>query len=117
MGLDWIVEHSSDINYTGPKYHRAKGLSWVLESYGFEESAAMCYGVENKPGQVPHMNSHQINKVLKDCKTMISQQNFSDDILEAIDKDELMEHLHEAKQLLEGVLEKDSDNIFIICDY
>ena len=48
---------------------------------------------------------------------MISQQKFSYDILEAIDKDELMEHLYEAKQLLEGVLEKDSDDIFIICDY
>jgi hypothetical protein len=116
MGLDWYTTKVSD--YDGPTYHRAKGLSWVLENCGFTESAGNCYGIMNKGDELALLSNEQIQSIFQDCHTMLIKKNFPSEILDNIEEEELLEHLNEAKEMLEKVLNYSGSEVLqILCDY
>ena len=112
MGLDWIVIDNNS-KYKGDTYYRGKGLAWVLEEYNLIKSAKYCYGEQE--GENSFLSKEQMNCILVDCNLMLNEQKFSSDLLDVIDKDELLRNLNEAKEILEQVLTL--DNVKILCDY
>ena len=116
MGLDWFT--SGNKEYTGPKYHRANGLQWVLEECGYNKSAKECYGEENPEEQLCVLSDNQMKTILKDIRSLIDKQEFPDSVLDNIDIDELNEHLKEAEQMLELVIAFKGDaSVSIYADF
>ena len=121
MGLDWFVGEYDD--YNGPDYHRAKGLSWVLQEYGFDDSANTCYGdagLNTELTELPYLSDNGMVTILKDCRIMIKDQTFSEEILDSTGgKAGLLGHLREAEEMLSKVIEcrkNGNKEIKIFCD-
>jgi hypothetical protein len=118
MGLDWFVGDYDD--YNGPDYHRAKGLSWVLHEYGCENSSNTCYGDTDLDSQLPSLSIAGMETILKDCRLMIEEQKFTEEILDSTGgKTGLLGHLKEAEEMLSKVIEcreNGNKDIRIHCD-
>ena len=115
MGLDWIT--SSNIDYEGPNYHRAKGLAWVLESCGFPETAEKCYGEEREDNSI-ELSNQQMEDILRDLRIIRNKNKYPECITEEIDMEELNEHLEEAETMLDMVINfKGDSKLVIYADY
>ena len=115
MGLDWIT--SSNIDYEGPNYHRAKGLAWVLESCGFPETAEKCYGEEKGDNSI-ELSNQQMEDILRDLRIIRNKNKYPECITEEIEMEELNEHLEEAETMLDMVINfKGDSKLVIYADY
>ena len=115
MGLDWMVFAPKD--YDGPRNHRAKGLSWVFESMNYNELSELCYGdeVSNNYGdeEFIKISIESCKKLLQGVNTILEKKEFPEELLEDIEEDELLEHLADAKRILEDA---SNDIVEIIAD-
>ena len=109
MGLDWIL-NTKNKNYEGPRNHRAKGLVWIFTEMGYDKSAHACYGKtqvektlveKTQEDYESTLSKDQINQIQADLHTIMEGKSFPESITEVIDEEELMEHLEEARIILE----------------